>query len=189
MTIPLAPALLTGSSNLPGSSERAAQLASPHDERGGATASLFGLAPCEVLPATSVTRSAVRSYRTFSPLPFDSALRASLRARPPCSRTGHGLASSEGPKGRVERRYVFCATNPSGRPARELPGALPCGVRTFLSRGHFVRRHRRDGYLRQRSSGQLQHMILPLVFCRWRLGRRRRHAPLPDDVATRITRW
>ena len=32
-------------------------------------ASLFGLAPCGVLPATSVTRSAVRSYRTFSPLP------------------------------------------------------------------------------------------------------------------------
>src|SRR5262249_28272785 len=29
-------------------------------------------------------------------------------------------------------RYVFCATNPSGCPDRELPGALPCGVRTFL---------------------------------------------------------
>ena len=32
-------------------------------------ASLFGLAPCGVLPATRVTTSAVRSYRTFSPLP------------------------------------------------------------------------------------------------------------------------
>src|SRR4029453_15207127 len=32
-------------------------------------ASLFGLAPCGVLPATSVARSAVRSYRTISPLP------------------------------------------------------------------------------------------------------------------------
>src|SRR5207344_1026124 len=30
---------------------------------------LFGLAPCGVLPATRVTTSAVRSYRTFSPLP------------------------------------------------------------------------------------------------------------------------
>jgi len=30
------------------------------------------------------------------------------------------------------RRYVFCATNPSSHPARALPGALPCGVRTFL---------------------------------------------------------
>jgi hypothetical protein len=39
------------------------------------SASLFGLAPCGVLPATSVARSAVRSYRTISPLPF-----AKLRA-------------------------------------------------------------------------------------------------------------
>jgi hypothetical protein len=30
---------------------------------------LFGLAPGGVFPATPVTRSAVRSYRTFSPLP------------------------------------------------------------------------------------------------------------------------
>ncbi len=33
-------------------------------------ASLFGLAPCGVLPATCVTTGAVRSYRTFSPLPL-----------------------------------------------------------------------------------------------------------------------
>ena len=32
-------------------------------------AALFGLAPCGVLPATDVTAGAVRSYRTFSPLP------------------------------------------------------------------------------------------------------------------------
>jgi len=37
-------------------------------------ATLFGLAPCGVLPATDVTAGAVRSYRTFSPLPFDAAL-------------------------------------------------------------------------------------------------------------------
>ena len=37
-------------------------------------ATLFGLAPCGVLPATGVTAGAVRSYRTFSPLPLDSAL-------------------------------------------------------------------------------------------------------------------
>ena len=29
-------------------------------------------------------------------------------------------------------RYIFCATGPSGCPARELPGALPSGARTFL---------------------------------------------------------
>ena len=31
---------------------------------------LFGLAPGGVYPATAVTGSAVRSYRTLSPLPF-----------------------------------------------------------------------------------------------------------------------
>ena len=33
------------------------------------TSSLFGLAPCGVYPATVFTDGAVRSYRTFSPLP------------------------------------------------------------------------------------------------------------------------
>src|SRR5579863_8736837 len=32
--------------------------------------SLFGLAPCGVYPASVVTAGAVRSYRTFSPLPW-----------------------------------------------------------------------------------------------------------------------
>ena len=31
--------------------------------------SLFGLAPCGVYPASGLTDGAVRSYRTFSPLP------------------------------------------------------------------------------------------------------------------------
>jgi hypothetical protein len=43
-------------------------------------AALFGLAPCGVLPATAVTGGAVRSYRTISPLPFGSPLRARSRA-------------------------------------------------------------------------------------------------------------
>jgi len=38
--------------------------------------SLFGLAPCGVYPASCLTAWAVRSYRTFSPLPRH-------RARPP----------------------------------------------------------------------------------------------------------
>jgi len=33
------------------------------------TPSLFGLAPCGVCPARRITATAVRSYRTFSPLP------------------------------------------------------------------------------------------------------------------------
>src|ERR1700733_1979247 len=35
----------------------------------GGASSLFGLAPCGVCPARSITAAAVRSYRTFSPLP------------------------------------------------------------------------------------------------------------------------
>src|SRR5688572_3090775 len=35
---------------------------------------------------------------------------------------------------REDERYIFCATGPSSCPARALPGALPCGARTFLSR-------------------------------------------------------
>ena len=58
IAIRLGRALLRGSSNLPGSlTERAAP--SP----------LFGLAPRGVCPASRITPSAVRSYRTFSPLP------------------------------------------------------------------------------------------------------------------------
>ncbi len=37
--------------------------------RRSASPSLFGLAPCGVCPARSITGAAVRSYRTFSPLP------------------------------------------------------------------------------------------------------------------------
>ena len=67
-TIPLRPALLTGSSDLPGSGGRAVRCCrSTRADR--PRASLFGLAPCGVLPATSLTAGAVRSYRTFSPLP------------------------------------------------------------------------------------------------------------------------
>ena len=56
-TIPLGPRSLTGSSDLPGGFGRAVL-----------NATLFGLAPCGVLPATRVATGAVRSYRTFSPL-------------------------------------------------------------------------------------------------------------------------
>ena len=71
---------------------------------------LFGLAPCGVYLAASITGRAVRSYRTISPLP--------LRPIP-------------------QRRYIFCCTcRPDAfkRRSRALPGTLPCGVRTFLPR-------------------------------------------------------
>jgi hypothetical protein len=37
------------------------------------TSSLFGLAPCGVYPACRIAAAAVRSYRTFSPLPCEVA--------------------------------------------------------------------------------------------------------------------
>src|SRR5262249_44822033 len=68
--------------------------------------SLFGLAPCGVCHAPSITARAVRSYRTFSPLP---------RPKP--------------------RRYVLCGTfrrTGLNLSSRTLSGTLPCRVRTFL---------------------------------------------------------
>jgi hypothetical protein len=69
--------------------------------------SLFGLAPCGVLPATRVTTGAVRSYRTFSPLPSYarrclSACRRATEGKP--RRPAHRSAKREG------GRYIFCAT-------------------------------------------------------------------------------
>ena len=55
----LARRLPDGSSDLPGSSDRRPS-----------GASLFGLAPCGVYRAPDITARAVRSYRTFSPLPL-----------------------------------------------------------------------------------------------------------------------
>src|SRR5262247_1779863 len=65
-TIPLVPSSLTGSSDLPGDS--ADGPSAPGSRGPDPLATLFGLAPCGVLPATRVATGAVRSYRTFSPL-------------------------------------------------------------------------------------------------------------------------
>jgi hypothetical protein len=83
--------------------------------------SLFGLAPCGVCHARVITAAAVRSYRTFSPLPrrFDQAS---------VSTEFGGLEETAG-------RYIFCGTfRPPGlNPvSRTLSGTLLCGVRTFL---------------------------------------------------------
>ena len=61
-TIPLGPPLPTASSSLPGS------------DAGHAITPLFGLAPNEVCHAVSVTRNAVGSYSTISPLPALASL-------------------------------------------------------------------------------------------------------------------
>jgi hypothetical protein len=69
---------------------------------------LLGLAPGGVFPAAAVAGSAVRSYRTISPLP---------PARGP--RTG--------------RRCIFCGTFPGVAPAGGYPAPYLRGARTFLS--------------------------------------------------------
>ena len=67
---------------------------------------LFGLAPGGVCPAVRVTTNAVRSYRTFSPLP-----------------TRH-------PKN-VSRRYIFCGTFRRLAPPRRY--LAPCPMEPGLS--------------------------------------------------------
>ena len=68
-------------------------------------APLFGLAPGGVYPATDVATSAVRSYRTISPLP-------------PALNTGSAV--------------YFLWHFPWTHAPQVLPGTLPAGARTFL---------------------------------------------------------
>jgi hypothetical protein len=95
--IPLDRTLLSGSSSLPGS--LAGRAVPPP---------LFGLAPRGVFPASEIASTAVRSYRTISPLP---------RGR---SRPRGGIFS------------VALSVSVSG--PRPLAGTPPCGDRTFLPR-------------------------------------------------------
>jgi hypothetical protein len=110
-------------------------------------ASLFGLAPCGVLPAICLTTDAVRSYRTFSPLPAFALGPPGLGLRR--GRLPGALAELAAPKLEARSaaseggRYVFCATvlrvAPTGRypahcPAefglsslRLRPASAPCG--------------------------------------------------------------
>jgi hypothetical protein len=127
--IPLAPSSLTGSSGLPGGIGRAVLIAPPYLAllRAG-----FCLPP--VLPRArcaltapfhpyppSPARFRWAGFGAQAPTLFEhsglEACRSEVRARRPADEGG---------------RYIFCATSPSGCPDRALPGALPCGVRTFL---------------------------------------------------------
>ena len=76
-------------------------------KRTAATPSLFGFAPGVVCHAIPVAGDAVRSYRTFSPLP-------SPRRR--------------------RRRFVLCGTVPGVAPAGRYPAPYVDGARTFLPR-------------------------------------------------------
>jgi hypothetical protein len=81
---------------------------------------LFGLAPHGVCPASRIAAAAVRSYRTFSPLP--------ARKRPLITLDEHQKPSPAG-------GIVFCGTFRKTRLSefpRPLAGMLPYGDRTFL---------------------------------------------------------
>jgi len=122
-------------------------------------ASLFGLAPCGVLPATGVAVGAVRSYRTFSPLlqawPGSAAAlersrraRSSARPLPACSRTGPRLG-----------RYVFCATFLQVTLTGRYPAHCPAEFGLSSPPRRLPRRGRRGTTAARRSSGFLRQVV------------------------------
>jgi hypothetical protein len=138
-TIPLVPALLTGSSNRPGGIGRAVLMAPPYlvllragfslpptlrPARCALTAPFHPYSRCSrprarqgafgALTLFPVTGLAARCTWKDWPLPCSTATT-------PCSRPA------------AARAVCFLCHFPSGCPDRVLPGALPCGVRTFLS--------------------------------------------------------
>ena len=95
------------SCNLPGRRrEHACQVPA---EAGADTPSLFGFAPGGVYHAATVTGSAVRSYRTLSPLPVFVPASWNLAGR-----------------------FAFCGTFPRVAPAGRYPAPCFRGARTFL---------------------------------------------------------
>src|SRR6185295_1647112 len=97
-TIPLGPALLAGSSDLPGG---------------------FGRAVLNRLP---IWPCSMRGFACHLPYRKCGALLPHLFT----------LTHLRSPFGELRRAVYFLCHCPSSCPDRELPGALPCGVRTFL---------------------------------------------------------
>jgi hypothetical protein len=91
-------------------------------ERAAPSSSLFGLAPDGVFHAFTITREAVGSYSTFSPLP--DSLKMSLAV---CSLWHF-------PSTRLDPRLPRVLTAEPG-----LRGIAPCGVRTFLLQASWKR--------------------------------------------------
>ena len=76
----------------------------------GRRSALFGLAGGGVYPAGVVTNPAVRSYRTFSPLPRTHLELA--RKRVPCPRLRGHVSTVKGKSQMSAGRYSFCGTVP-----------------------------------------------------------------------------
>jgi hypothetical protein len=117
-----------------------------------ASPSLFGLAPCGVYPAPGFTVGAVRSYRTFSPLPrrAGSKLLAGCLRRP----------------GKGRKRVAEAVFSLWHWPSRSLDAAIPDVIRhTALRSSDFPPPMHspalRLAKLRQRPHGSLAIVILP----------------------------
>ena len=112
MAIHLGRPLPDASCNLPGQ-QRENTLASHHPRTkswgNAGRPSLFGFAPGGVYHAATVTGSAVRSYRTLSPLPVFVPASWNLAGR-----------------------FAFCGTFPRVAPAGRYPAPCFRGARTFL---------------------------------------------------------
>jgi len=80
--------------------------------RTGGTPSLFGLAPCGVCPARRITATAVRSYRTFSPLPRRS-----------CQPSSDAVRSHKN-GGAVYFLWHFPSSDPTPTSVRALPDVI-----------------------------------------------------------------
>ena len=121
--IPLVSPLLAGSSDRPGSFGRAVLKAPPYLVllRAG-----FCLPP--VLPRARCALTA-----PFHPYPF-AGYAPQVNAGPGAQIGVSAPASGAAHVAERERAVYFLCHFPSGYPDRALPGALPCGVRTFLPR-------------------------------------------------------
>jgi hypothetical protein len=139
------------------------------------SASLFGLAPCGVLPATRVATGAVRSYRTFSPLL--AFARPTPLTRAPAQQAPDPLVEPAAPKsGKRSQtdeggRYIFCATflrvTPTGRYPAHCPAEFGLSSRLralqALRRSKLASRSVRLGALPRRtarSAPGLPHRIV-----------------------------
>ena len=98
---------------------------------GQALPSLFGLAPCGVYPAPAVTGRAVRSYRTFSPLPLHRASKL-IQGRPSPESKGLAMAVSSlwhWPSTRLEARIPDVIRHTALRSSDFPPPAKPACAR------------------------------------------------------------
>jgi hypothetical protein len=102
--------------------------------------SLFGLAPCGVCHASSITARAVRSYRTFSPLPqpLNISGSAGLRLLCLCVRRKSGSAFAVHFSPRVPQRLAPASTLASGSSWTVLTVRSP-GRRRYILCGTFRR--------------------------------------------------